>query len=651
MFADIKGSTALIEGLDPEEARQRLEPILRLMMEAVHRYEGTVNQILGDGIMALFGAPVAHEDHALRACYAALAMQAAMRRYSDEVSRTQGLTIQIRIGLNSGEVVVGTIGTDLFMNYSAVGQTTHLAARMEQLAVPGRILLTANTMSLVEGWVQILSVGPVSVKGITESVDVFELTGAASARPRFRAAVAQRLSGFVGRRHELQALDEAWTKAIRGHGQLVAISGEAGLGKSRLMYEFIQGRLAAGYRLLEAGGVSYGQSTPYLPIRDLLRAYFQIDEQDEALAIREKVDKRLVWGIDLQQTWPAVMAILDDTVDNPAWQALEPPQRRWRIIDSVKRLLLQQSRVQPLLVLIENLHWIDAGTQAVLDHLVESLPSNRLLLVLTYRPEYQPRWEHKPYHTHLPLAPLLSESVEALFAELLGELDELGPVKQLLLERTEGNPLFIEECVHTLVETRVLSGERGAYRLVKRLANIRVPATVQAILAARIDRLSTTEKQLLQSAAVIGKEIPLSLLQAITELSEAELRRSLDHLQQADFLYETSLYPEPVYTFKHALTHDVAYESLLQEQRRLLHARIVAAIERLWPDRLTTQIESLAHHAWHGEMWEESAVSAEPGGDDARAVRGDVAARGGRGGVSHGSHADGSKRLCLPHAI
>jgi class 3 adenylate cyclase/tetratricopeptide (TPR) repeat protein len=604
MFADIKGSTAMIEGLDPEEARRRIGPVLQLMMDAVHRYEGTVNQSLGDGIMAIFGAPVAHEDHALRACYAALAMQTAMRRYSDEVNRTQDLTVQVRIGLNSGEVVVGTIGTDLFMNYSAVGQTTHLAARMEQLAMPGSICLTADTLSLVKGWVQSNAVGPVSVKGVTEPVEVYELIGTARTRPRFRTAVTQRLSNFVGRQHELQVLDEALTRAISGQGQVVAIGGEPGLGKSRLVYEFSQRPLAEGCRLLEASGVSYGQTTPYLPIRDLFRTYFHIEESDDALTIREKVDKCLAWEMDLQQLWPVVMALLDETVDNPEWQALDPPQRRQRIIESVKRLLLQQSQAQPLLVCIENLHWIDAGTQAVLDSLVESLSSSRLLLVLTYRPEYQPRWAHQPSYTPLALAPLVDASADALFAELLGTSTELLPLKQLLLERTEGNPFFIEECIHTLVETRVLSGERGAYSVEKPLANIGVPATVQAILAARIDRLSTVEKQLLQSAAVIGKEMPLSILQAIAELPEAALRRSLDHLQQADFLYETSLYPEPVYTFKHALTHDVAYESLLQEQRRLLHDQIVTAIERLWSDRLTAQIEPLAHHAWHGQNWE-----------------------------------------------
>ena len=608
MFADIKGSTALIEGLDPEEAHQRLGPVLRLMMEAVHRYEGTVNQIMGDGIMALFGAPLAHEDHVLRACYAALAMQKSLHRYGAEVRRTQGLTMQIRIGLNAGEVVVGVVRNDLFMDYSAVGQTTHLAARMEQLANPGSILLPASTLNLVQGLVQVKAVGIIPIKGLTEPVEVFELVGAAVVRPWFRITAAQELTRFVGRHLELQALGDTLAQAACGHGQLVAINGEPGLGKSRLLYEFCHGPLTAGWCILETGGVSHGQSTPYLPIRDLLRAYFQIDDQDDEPMIQEKVDKRLAWDMVLQETRPVVQALLDVGVDDPEWQTLDPPQRHWRIIEGVKRLLLQQSRVLPLLILMENLHWIDAETQAVLDSLVESLPADRLLLVVSYRPEYQHRWGSKTYYTQLRLHPLLPEAAEELLEGLMGEAAELQMVKQLLLERTEGNPFFLEESVRTLVETQALNGERGAYHLAKTLASIQVPATVQVILAARIDRLPPEEKLLLQSAAVIGREMPLPLLQAIAELSESRLRQSLAHLQNTEFLYETSLYPDPVFAFKHALTHEVAYGSLLQGQRRMLHARIVEAIERLWADRLPTQLEQLAHHALRGEMWEKVLV-------------------------------------------
>jgi class 3 adenylate cyclase/DNA-binding winged helix-turn-helix (wHTH) protein/tetratricopeptide (TPR) repeat protein len=606
LFADITGSLALIEGLDPEEARQRLDPVLRLMMEAVHRYEGTVNQVLGDGIMALFGAPVAHEDHALRACYAALAMQAALHRYGDEVHRTQGLTVQIRVGLNFGDVVVQAIGNDLSMNYSAVGQTVHLAARMEQLATPGSILLPVATLHQVEGLVQVNAIGSIAVKGLTKPVEVFELVGAAAVRPWLRAAAAQGLTRFVGRHIELQALGEALARTVSEHGQLVAVSGEPGMGKSRLLYEFSHGPLTADWRLLETGAMSYGQATPYLLIRDLLRAYFEIDDQDDEHTIREKVDKRLTWDMALQEMRPMVLALLDVAGDAPEWQSLDSPQRRRRIIEGVKRLLLQESQVQPLLVLIENLHWIDAGTQAVLDSLIESVPAGRLLLLVSYRPGYQHGWESKTYYTQLRLHPLSSEAAEELLDVLLGEADDLQPVKLLLLERSEGNPFFLEESIRSLVETQVLSGERGAYHLAKPLASMQVPATVQAILAARIDRLPPEEKQLIQSAAVIGREMSFPLLQALAEMPEDDLRRGLAHLQKAEFLVETRLYPDLAYAFTHALTHDVAYDSLLHRQRRVLHARIVAAIERLWADRLSTQVEQLAHHAVHGELWEKA---------------------------------------------
>ena len=437
-------------------------------------------------------------------------------------------------------------------------------------------------------------------------MEVFELVGAAAARPWFRAALTQGLTRFVGRQIELQALGAALARTVGGHGQLVAVSGEPGMGKSRLLYEFSHGPLTADWRLLETGAMSYGQATPYLPIRDLLRAYFEIDDQDDDHTMREKVDKRLAWDMALQEMRPVVLALLDVAVDTPEWQALDPPQRRRRIIEGVKRLLLQQSQGQPLLVLIENLHWIDAGTQAVLDSLIESVPASRLLLLVSYRPEYQHGWGSKTYYTQLQLHPLSAEAAEELLDGLLGAAAELQPVKQLLLERSEGNPFFLEESVRSFVETQVLSGERGAYRLAKPLTSLHVPVTVQAILAARIDRLPPEEKQLLQSAAVIGREMSFPLLQALAERPEDDLRRGLAHLQKAEFLMETRLYPELAYAFTHALTHDVAYGSLLHGQRRVLHARIVEAMERLWADRLSTEVEQLAHHAVRGELWEKA---------------------------------------------
>ena len=607
LFADLKGSMELLAERDPEDARQLLDPVLDHMMTAVHRYEGTVNQVMGDGIMALFGAPLAHEDHAARACYAALAMQEALQRYAEEVRRTQGLLVQMRVGLNSGEVVVRAIGNDLHMDYSAIGQTTHLAARMEQLAAPGSILLTTATLRLVEGLVRVQALGPVPVKGLAEPVEVWQLVGVSALRRRLQAAVARGLSPFVGRQTEFEALQQALERAGAGHGQVVAIVGEAGVGKSRLVYEVIHSHHTQGWLVLESASVSYGKATPYFPVLDLLKRYTQVEERDDTRTIRARVTGQVL-SLDeaLQETIPAFLWLLDALPAEHPLLTLEPPQRRRRTLDALKRVLVRESQVQPLLLVFEDLHWIDSETQALLDTLVEGLPTTRLLLLVNYRPEYQHGWGSKTYYTQLRLDPLPPVSAAAFLHTLLGDDPSLAPLTRLLSARTGGNPFFLEESVRTLVETQVLVGEHGAYRLTQALASLQVPATVQAVLAARIDRLSPEEKRLLQTAAVIGTEVPLPLLQAIAALPEDELHRGLARLQAAEFLYETSLFPEPAYTFKHALTHEVAYGSLLQERRRTLHAGIVEASETLYGDRLTEQVERLAYHAVRGEVWEKA---------------------------------------------
>src|SRR6516225_9574810 len=490
LFADLKGSTELIHDLDPEAAQQLLDPALQRMMDAVHRVEGTVNQVLGDGIMALFGAPIAHEDHALRACYAALAMQAELRRYAEAVRHTQGLEMQVRVGLNSGEVVVRTIHNDLHMDYSAVGQTTHLAARMEQLATPGSIRLTAATLRLVEGLVQVNALGRFPVRGLPEPVEVFELVGATPVRRRLQAAVARGLTHFVGRDQELVVLTQALAQAARGQGQLVALLGEAGVGKSRLVYEFVHGHATQGWRVLESASVSYGRATPYFPVIDLLRRYAHVEDTDDARTIRAKVTGQvLTLDETLQDTLPALLSLLDVLPDDSPFRQLDPPQRRQRTLTALKRLLLRESQGQPLLLVCEDLHWIDTEMQALLDSLVESLPTAQILLLVNYRPEYQHGWGSKTYYTQLRLDPLPPTSAEEFLQALLGDHPGLEPLKQLLIARTGGNPFFLEESVRTLVEIGVLVGERRAYRLAKTLDSLQVPATVQAVLAARIDRL------------------------------------------------------------------------------------------------------------------------------------------------------------------
>jgi class 3 adenylate cyclase/tetratricopeptide (TPR) repeat protein len=607
LFADLKGSMELLADRDPEEARKILDPVLEHMMEAVHRYEGTVNQVMGDGIMALFGAPLAHEDHAVRACYAALRMQEAVKGYAEDARHAHGVSVQIRVGINSGEVIVRTIGSDLRMDYTAVGQTTHLAARMEQLAVPGTIVMTPATLALVEGLVAVTSLGPVPVKGLTEPLEVLEVTGVGTARTRLHAAARRGLTRFVGRDSELEQLWRVQELAAKGRGQVAALVGEAGVGKSRLVYEFTHSHRLQGWLILEAASVSYDKATSYLPVIALLKSYFKIQDRDDQREMREKVTGKLL-ALDrtLEPTLPALLSLLDVPVEEPGWQTAAPEQRRRQTLDGVKRLLLREAREQPLVVIFEDLHWIDGETQALLDGLVESLGSARLLLLVNYRPEYQHVWAGKTYSSQLRLDALPPASAADLLDALLGEDPSLASLKQLLIKR--GNPFFVEESVRTLVETKALAGEPGQYRLNQPLGAIQIPATVQAMLAARIDRLPPEEKRLLQVASVVGKDVPFVLLREIAEEPEEQLRSLLEHLRAAEFLQETALFPDLEYSFKHALTHEVTYGTLIHERRRHLHARAAEALEQVAAGRVSEHVERLAHHAHRGELWERAVV-------------------------------------------
>jgi len=628
LFADIKGSTSLVEGLDPEEVRKILDPALEVMMKAVHRFEGTVNHIMGDGIMALFGAPVAHEDHALRACYAALSMQEEIRRYSEKMVGSHEL--KIGVGLNSGEVVVRSISSDMNIDYSAIGQSTYLAARMEEIAPPGSIRMTGTTLREVEGFFQVESLGSVPVKGFSNPIEAYALLGVTSVRKRLYAAVARGLTGFVGRRNEVEIFNRVLQQARAGHGQTLALVGEAGMGKSRLVYEFTHTYLPADWVVLEGISVSYGKATPYYPLIELMRRYFLVQQGENSDAIRAKVeghllklDRRLVEAI------PPLLALLDalpeykkeDSAskdesgeDQPVFEAIkkfqgfEPQQRRRATFEALKRVLIRESLKQPVLLLMEDLHWIDTETQAFLDSLVESLPLTRILLLVDYRPGYSHTWADKTYYTLLRVDPLPPTGADEMLEVLLGDNQDLAPLKELLIKRTEGNPFFMEESVRSLAETGVLLGEKGAYRPGLKIENIRIPSTVQTVLADRIDRLPIEEKQLLQTAAAIGVKVPLPVLRALAGLPEAELYRYLTHLQAAEFLYETNLFPEVEYTFKHALTNEVVYGAVLHDRRTTLHRQIVNVLEGMEEDTSYDHFEKLADHAFHGELWDKAVV-------------------------------------------
>jgi class 3 adenylate cyclase/pimeloyl-ACP methyl ester carboxylesterase len=602
LFADIKGSTELIEGLDPEQSLKRLEPTLTTMIDAVHRYEGTVNRVQGDGIMALFGAPVAHEDHAIRACYAALAMQEAINRQG------QAFETQARVGLHSGRVLVRSIGNDLSMDYDAIGPTVHLASRMEQLAIAGTIRLSAETCRLAEGFIEVKTLGPTPIKGLTQPVETCELLGASTVRTRFQAASSRGLTRFVGRDSELQILRKACERARRSQGQIVAVVGEPGVGKSRLFHEFAHSESTHGWLALHGSSVSYGKASAWLPVIELLKSYCHIEARDGAPQIREKVTDKVL-GLDksLQSLLPPLVSLFDLPVEDTAWNVLDPPQRRRRTIDAVKALLLRESDEQPVLVVFEDLHWADPDSLALVDSLIDSLPIRRILLLVNYRPEFTHQWGSRDCYSQMRLDPLAAPRAEELLDVLLGPDPALAGLRKQLTQAAKGNPLFVEESVRSLADSGALTGRPGTYHLSGEVKGIEVPATVQAIIASRIDRLPAATKELLQSAAAIGYEFPFAVLRTVSHLPEDQIREGLSELRGADFIYEMRLFPDFEYTFKHAFTHEVAYGDLVHEQRRQLHGSIGEAIESLYPDRQKALAETLADHFEEGEHWEKAA--------------------------------------------
>jgi predicted ATPase/class 3 adenylate cyclase len=595
LFADIKGSTELMRDLDPEEARAIVDPVLHLMMTAVHRYGGYVAQSTGDGIFALFGATVAHEDHPQRALHAALAMQEGLRRYAERLRNEGKIPVEARIGVNTGEVVVRTIETGGHTEYTPVGHVTNLAARMQALAPSGSIAVTDATRKLCEGYFTFKSLGPTRVKGVTEPVAVFEVTGLGPLRTRFEAAAQRGLTKFVGREAEFAQMKRALDLARSGHGQLIAVVAEAGAGKSRLVYEF-KAILPPECKVLEAYSVSHGNASAWLPVLELLRGYFDIQDADDSATRREKVRATLS-ALDpaLSETLPYLLGLLgiQDAPDPLAQMDLQI--RRRRTLEALRRIILRESLKQPIVVVFEDLHWIDGETQALLDLLVDSIAGARILLLVNYRPEYRHEWSSKGYYLQLRLDPLAGENAAAMLAALLGEDLELEPLKRLIAERTGGNPLFIEEMVQALFDEGALM-RNGAVKVVRPLSQLRLPPTVQGVLASRIDRLSAAQKGLLQTLAVIGRETPFGLIEQVVGKERAILERTLAELCAAEFIYEQPALTEAEYVFKHALTQEVAYNSLLVERRKLFHERAGQALESMFAEQLDDHLDDLAYH-------------------------------------------------------
>jgi class 3 adenylate cyclase len=615
LFADVVGSMELSEQTDTELWRGVMERFFSTLCEGIHRFEGTVDKFTGDGAMALFGAPIAHEDHARRACYAALHLQQQLGEWAAELRRDEGLNVSVRMGLNSGEVVVGAIGEDLGMDYTAVGHTVGLAQRMESLAEAGKVYLTADTAALVEGYLALDPLGEFRVKGVSHPLAVYELTGPGSARGRLDVSLARGLSRFVGRDDEMEVLEEALERALHGEASVVGIVGEAGVGKSRLCHEFVQRCRGRGIAVYHATGQAHTSSVPLLPVLQLMRAYFDIVDQDSDQTARERIaGKLLLLDPAFADDLPLIFDFL--AVPDPERPAarMDPEARQRQLLDLTKRLIRAQSDREPGVTLFEDLHWIDPASEAFVANHVEAVSGTRSFTIVNFRPEYEAPWMSAGHYRSLALAPLGAKETEQMLGGLLGSHPSLSELPAMIRERTGGNPFFMEEVVQSLVERGNLEGTPGVFELVRPVEQTEVPATVHAVLAARIDRLPEREKAVLQSAAVIGKEFAEPVLARVAELEASELETVLRVLVEGEFLYEQELYPETVYAFKHPLTMEVAYGSQLAVRRASSHAKVATAIAEHEPERLNERAALIADH------WEAAGETLEAARWHARAA-------------------------------
>jgi class 3 adenylate cyclase/tetratricopeptide (TPR) repeat protein len=587
----------LQDGVDPEEWHGIMDRFFQILADGVHRFEGTVNQYTGDGVMALFGAPIAHEDHAQRACYSALHLTDALRSYANDLRLGKGLNFSVRMGLNSGEVIVGKIGDDLRMDYTAQGHTVGLAARIEQLAEPGKAYVTERTADLVKGYFQLGDLGPLQIKGVQEPIGVYELEGVGALRTRLEVSRVRGYSRFVGRAEEMHLLESALSRAEQGNSQIIGIVGEAGLGKSRLCAEFLERCRARGIMTYETTGVAHGKSVPLLPILTLFRAFFGITDKDSSATARERIAGRLVLlDESLRDALPVMFDFLGVADPEGPAPTQDPDARQRQLFAVVRGVIRARAERETTVLLLEDLHWFDGGSEAFLEPLLDLPPGARTLALVNFRPEYQASRLQKSSYQQVPLLPLGLEAITELLRDLLGDDPSLERLPELIRERTGGNPFFIEEVVLSLAEAGILEGEKGTYRTGKPIEELRIPPTVQGILGARIDRLGERDKRVLQTASVIGKKFPETVLRRIAELPDDDLLDALRMLQGAEFVYEEALYPETEYAFKHPLTQEVAYETQLRERRARVHAAVARVVEDLYGDKIEEQAALLAYH-------------------------------------------------------
>jgi class 3 adenylate cyclase/tetratricopeptide (TPR) repeat protein len=606
LFADAVGFTPISERLDEEEVYDLMQGCLARMMDAVHRYEGTITQFIGDGVMALFGAPIAHEDSARRAVAAALEMQKSLDDYAAEVKNRHAVECRFRVGLNTGPVVVGKISDNLDMDYTALGDAVNLAARMEQLAEPGTVHLSENTYRAVQDYFECETLGALTVKGKAEPVVAYRAVRARPVRTRFEAAVERGLTPFVGRDQELAALRGCLEQAKRGQGQVMFVSGEAGVGKSRLLLEFRRSILDEAVTWLEGQCISYGNRIPYLPMIDILKSNFGVQEGDNDAPIARKVDEDTAhWHEAARATVPYLKYLLNIDPGDPAVLTMDPLERRAGVFDGLRALVLQESQQRLLVLVVEDLQWIDEKSQEALVVLVDVIASASVLLILTYRPDYAHSLGERTYYGRVALGNLPSEESAAMAERVLQVAILPQQLQQLITSKAEGNPLYIEEVTRSLVEAGALRKTNGSYSLEQSAEQIRVPDTIQEVILSRIDRLEREAKEAIQLASVIGREFTVRVLNRISYV-EAKMDSLLAELKSLELIYEKAHFPELSYTFKHALTHDVAYSTLLLKQRRDLHRIVAAAIEELYGDRLPEHYEALAHHHYQGQEWQKA---------------------------------------------
>ncbi len=598
LFADVSGSMDMAEQQDPEEWRRIMQRFFSILADAVHRFEGTVDKFTGDGIMAVFGAPIAHEDHARRACFAALRMLDDVSEYAAELRRRHGLNFSTRIGVNSGEVVAGAIGEAEDGEYTAIGHTVGLAQRMEALAEPGKAYLTESAAALAKGFLELEDLGEFEIKGASRPIRVFELNGVGAARSRLDLSRERGFSRFVGRNEEMDVLESSLDRAKRGEGAVAGIVAEPGVGKSRLCHEFAERCRTEGIEVFEAQAQAHGKTIPFMPVLQMLRAYFGIGDREPDQLAREKIAGRaLLLDPEFAEDLPLVFDFLGvPDPDRPVPQ-MSAEARQRALGRVICRLIGAGHRHHPVVIVIEDLHWMDEGSESMLGDLISSMEGTSTLVVVNFRPEYSPRWHGSAIYRHLSLTPLEQPDTDELLRDLAGQDPSLDGLGELIHERTSGNPFFVEEIVRHLAESGHLEGERGGYRLARPVEDAGVPASVQTVLAARIDRLTPAAKRLLQAASVAGKEVGERTLELISGFADSqECEVALQDLIAAGFLYQAEIHPGRVLAFRHPLTREVAYGTQLSEQREATHAATARAMIELEPDRLDELAALIAHH-------------------------------------------------------